>query len=86
MKAEKQKSAESTHYFVDESGDGVLFGSQGRVLLGQPEGRSHFMLGLLQVAQPQKLAQELETLRQDMLGTLISKTLHPCGPSATKPR
>jgi Protein of unknown function (DUF3800) len=57
----------STHYFVDESGDGVLFGTQGRVLLGEPEGRSHFMLGVLQVPQPQLLAAELEALRQDLL-------------------
>ena len=47
MKPEAPKR--STHYFVDESGDGVLFGTQGRLLLGQPEGRSHFMLGALQV-------------------------------------
>ena len=52
--------AATTHYFVDESGDGVLFGTQGRVLLGQPEGRSHFMLGALQVPDPQSLAAELE--------------------------
>jgi hypothetical protein len=57
----------TTHYFVDESGDGVLFGTQGRVLLGQPEGRSHFMLGALQVPNPQSLAAELEALRQDLL-------------------
>lgn len=84
MKAEKQKSAESTHYFVDESGDGVLFGSQGRVLLGQPEGRSHFMLGLLQVAQPQKLAQELETLRQDLLRDPYFKNVASMRPERNK--
>lgn len=84
MKAEKQKSTESTHYFVDESGDGVLFGSQGRVLLGQPEGRSHFMLGLLQVAQPQKLAQELETLRQDLLKDPYFKNVASMRPERNK--
>lgn len=57
----------NAHYFVDESGDGVLFGSQGKLLLGQPEGRSHFMLGALQVTEPEKLAVELETLRQELL-------------------
>lgn len=67
MKARQQIMDTSTHYFVDESGDGVLFGSQGRVLLGQPEGRSHFMLGVLQVHQPQSLAAELESLREDLL-------------------
>ena len=83
MKAEK-KSAESIHYFVDESGDGVLFGSQGRVLLGQPEGRSHFMLGLLQVAQPKELAQELETLRQDLLKDPYFKNVASMQPERNK--
>lgn len=57
----------TANYFVDESGDGVLFGAQGRVRLGQPGGRSHFMLGALQVAQPQILADQLEALRQELL-------------------
>jgi hypothetical protein len=35
------------HYFVDESGDGVLFGKQGKVLLGQPGVCDQFMLGML---------------------------------------
>lgn len=55
------------NYFVDESGDGVLFGSQGRVLLGQPEGRSHFILGALQVPDPQALAAQLDALRHTLL-------------------
>ncbi len=68
----------STHYFVDESGDGVLFGTQGRVLLGQPEGRSHFILGALQVPDPQSLAAELEALRQDLLKDPYFKMWRPC--------
>lgn len=64
---QQKTGGSSTHYFVDESGDGVLFGSQGRMLLGTPEGRSHFMLGVLQVPQPQLLAAELDSLRQDLL-------------------
>lgn len=67
MQPHAKPPSPSTHYFVDESGDGVLFGSQGRILLGQPEGRSHFMLAALQVHQPELLASELESLRQDLL-------------------
>ena len=74
----------STHYFVDESGDGVLFGSQGRVLLGEPEGRSHFMLGVLQVPQPQLLAAELESLRQDLLKDPYFKNVASMQPERNK--
>ena len=84
MKSQKQNTASATHYFVDESGDGVLFGSQGRVLLGQPEGRSHFVLGVLQVPQPQILATELESLRQDLLKDPYFKNVASMQPERNK--
>jgi hypothetical protein len=55
------------HYFVDESGDGVLFGKQGKVLLGQPGVSEQFILGMLHVQQPAQLAAELEGLRLELL-------------------
>lgn len=57
----------SAHYFVDESGDGVLFGTQGRSLLTQDAVPKYFILGLLEVAQPETLALEMEALRKDLL-------------------
>lgn len=74
----------TAHYFVDESGDGVLFGSQGRVLLGQPEGRSHFMLGALQVSQPQVLAAQLESLRTELLRDPYFKNVESMQPHRRK--
>ena len=80
----KAKPPATTHYFVDESGDGVLFGSQGKVLLGQPEGRSHFMLGALQVPEPLKLATALEALRQDLLKDPYFKSVPSMQPDRCK--
>ena len=58
----------TAHYFVDESGDGVLFNSKGRVLAGQPDGAmGTFMLGLLEVHDPQALSAELAQLRADLM-------------------
>jgi len=57
----------TANYFVDESGDGVLFGAQGRSLLTQDAVPKHFILGLLEVAQPDALAAEMEVLRQSLL-------------------
>ena len=82
MKPEVPKTF--THYFVDESGDGVLFGTQGRLLLGQPGGRSHFMLGALQVPQPEFLAAELESLRLDLLKDPYFKNVESMQPARKK--
>ena len=55
------------HYFVDESGDGVLFNAKGQVLLGQSGGAmDHFIMGLLEVDEPGALSLELEQLRADL--------------------
>lgn len=83
MKAKAELPA-ATQYFVDESGDGVLFGSQGKVLLGQPEGRSHFMLGALQVPEPLVLATALEALRQDLLKDPYFKSVPSMQPERRK--
>ena len=55
------------NYFVDESGDGVLFGPQGRNLLTQDAVPKHFILGMLEVAQPETLAVELAALRHGLI-------------------
>lgn len=57
----------TANYFVDESGDGVLFGAQGRSLLTHDAVAKHFMLGLLEVENPTALAADLEALRLDLL-------------------
>ena len=57
----------TANYFVDESGDGILFGSQGRSLLTEEAVSKHFILGMLEVAQPEVLAVELEALRHELL-------------------
>lgn len=57
----------TAHYFVDESGDGVLFGAKGRSLLATPAVSKHFILGMLQVEQPEVLASQLTALRAELL-------------------
>ncbi|MCX7014517.1 MAG: DUF3800 domain-containing protein [Candidatus Sumerlaeota bacterium] len=59
-------STASTSY-VDESGDGVLFDRKGRVVLDRYRGPRHFMLGLLEVPDPNGLDQAFRTLRAQLL-------------------
>jgi hypothetical protein len=55
------------HYFVDEADDPVLFDAKGRALPGQEGCSRHFILGVLDVADPEALGAELETLRLELL-------------------
>jgi hypothetical protein len=50
-------------YFVDEAGDAVLFARRGRVIVGTEGCSRFFILGLLDVAEPEALARELTELR-----------------------
>lgn len=61
------KSEARKHYFVDEAGDAVLFGSRGKVLIGSDGCSRFFMLGLLDVHDPERLATELAELRKNLL-------------------
>jgi hypothetical protein len=54
------------HYYVDESGSGVLFDKRGRVLIGQEGVPRFFSLGLLQVVQPKQLDQEIQALQRQI--------------------
>lgn len=55
------------HYFVDESGDGVLFDRRGRPLVLTQGAPQFFMVGLLDVADPPALQQDMDDLRQRLL-------------------
>lgn len=60
-------SSEPIQYFVDESGDGVLFDGKGRVLYESGNQPSHFILGMVQVRQPEQVGMALEDLRAALL-------------------
>lgn len=54
-------------YFVDESGDGVLFGKRGKLLLAKPGSLRFFILGLLDVGDPAALQTDLDALRSNLV-------------------
>ena len=72
-KVQLASSSRIAHYFVDESGDGVLFNAKGQVLVGQPGGAmGHFIMGLLEADDPVALSLDLEQLRADLAGAALS--------------
>jgi Protein of unknown function (DUF3800) len=54
-------------YFVDEAGDATIFGSRGKVLVGNDGCSRFFTLGLADVEESEKLAAELVALRAQLL-------------------
>lgn len=58
--------SDTKHYYVDESGSGVLFGQRGKVLLGHEGVPRFFSLGLLDVLQPAKLDPDVQALQRQI--------------------
>jgi hypothetical protein len=67
MSASAENSPSIRHYFVDEAGDGTLFNSKGKILIGTEGCSRFFILGLLDVLEPEFLAKNLEELRASLL-------------------
>ena len=57
----------SRNYFVDEAGDANLFGAKGQVIVGRPGCSRFFMLGVLDVADPAALFEQMAALRTSLL-------------------
>ncbi len=55
------------HYFVDEAGDPNLFDKKGRTLVGRKDDPRYFMIGFVELANPDLVAQKLDELRQELL-------------------
>ena len=55
------------NYYVDEAGDGNLFGRRGKVLVGKEGCSRYFILGVLDVDDPTALARDLTQLRTELL-------------------
>ena len=61
------KPGSKRHYYVDEAGDATLFAQRGRILV-DTEGCSHyFILGYVDIADPERVSAEMEDLRRALL-------------------
>ena len=69
--AERIGGAESTtgvrYDFVDEAGDATLFAGRGKLNVGTEGCSNYFMLGKLDIDEPERLANELTELRAELL-------------------
>ncbi len=63
-------SPNQIHSYVDEAGDPTLFGSKrgSGIIVGNDGCSKFFIMGKLEVADPERLSQDLTALRHDLLG------------------
>jgi hypothetical protein len=66
-KTPQAKQPSVRHYFVDEAGDTTLFNSKGKILIGTEGCSKFFILGLLDIVNPEALSNSLEALRTTLL-------------------
>ena len=55
------------HFFVDEAGDLTLFDKKGRSLVGKEGVSNYFMVGFIELPDPDEAHEELELLRRYLL-------------------
>ncbi len=72
------------HYFVDEAGDTTLFDAMGQVIAGTEGCSSYFLLGVLDIADPDALGSELFALRTSLLADPYFKKVPSMQPAAKK--
>jgi hypothetical protein len=72
------------HYFVDEAGDSTLFSRKGRAIVGEGGCSRNFIIGLLEVEDPETLSEGLLSLRKEFLNDPYFKSVPSFQPEARK--
>ncbi len=72
------------NYFVDEAGDATLFAANGRVIVGSEGCSRYFILGILDIADPEALNADLEALRGRLLADPYFKQVPSMRPEGQK--
>ena len=71
-------------YFVDETGDGVIFDGKGRVLVGTGAVQDYFTVGMVECWTLKALTEDLATLRTQLLADPYFKGVPSLQPEAKK--
>ena len=77
-------TSSTRHYFVDEAGDPTLFDAKGRIIAGTEGCSSYFLLGVLDVADPDALGRDLLALRTSLLADPYFRKVPSMQPAAKK--
>jgi len=80
----ERPSSSKCHYFVDEAGDPNLFNHRKKITVGVKGCSTYFMLGLLEVTDPERLGAELGALRQQIVNDPYFKSVPSVQPNRRK--
>ena len=72
------------HYYVDEAGDGTLFSRRGRLLVDTEGCSRYFILGYVDIADPEAVSAELDELRRALLADPYFRNVPSMQPKARK--
>lgn len=72
------------HYYVDEAGDGVLFGPKGRDRLRDADANQFFMLGMIHCEAPEIISAQLAALRASVMTSPLYAGIPSLQPKAEK--
>jgi len=81
---DRSLSLSSVTYYVDEAGDGVLFGPRGRDRLQDADAPQFFMLGMVRCAAEAEIARQLAELRTSLQKNPLYATIYSLKPEAQK--
>ncbi|MCX6911372.1 MAG: DUF3800 domain-containing protein [Verrucomicrobia bacterium] len=82
---EAEADRSSPHpYFVDETGDGVIFDGKGRVLVGTGKVQDYFTVGMVECWTLKALSEDLAALRDQLLEDPYFKGVPSMQPEAKK--
>jgi len=82
---EAEAAHSSPHlYFVDETGDGVIFDGKGRILVGTGKVQSYFTLGMVECWSMAALIADLDALRARLLADPYFKDVPSMQPASGK--
>lgn len=71
-------------YFVDEAGDPTLFNRKGRLIVGDEGCSRYFILGKLEIEDPEILSTQLATLREELVADPYFKAVPSMQPERRK--
>jgi hypothetical protein len=72
------------YYFVDEAGDSTLFDRKGNIIVGTEGCSRYFILGVVDIQQPEHLYRALEALRARLLTDPYFEKIPSMQPAAKK--
>jgi len=82
--AKKDTDIRHVTYYVDEAGDGILFGAKGRNRLSDHDAARFFILGMVRVDDEDRLGRDFSELRERLMANPLFSSIRSLLPAENK--